>query len=480
MKTKTLKIIRFFLINSLVFGGLVSCEIQEDFEYTKSNPENISNMTAWEYIQDHNSLSLYEEAISLTGLEAFFQQNDAKTFVAPNNDAFETYMSENGYGTLEEVPRPILRNSIKYSIANGRVSFNDPDLMEANKPIAYQTANGQMMFLSHNSNFQGIVNEGTSKQWTITTSNLEVSNGVIHVVSDIVYFSALQVDTGVPEYVAETDTIYPIHDSFVNGGNKSGDNYGNDPLLKVKNVTGDGLYDRKAYLMFDLNDFDKEGIITDLKLELAVKFTHGRGLDFNVHSVQDTTWNETGLTFDNAPAPNPEPIASITTSKLSAFEFNLTNYYLEMEELGKVSFLLDGEAGGDETNEFASKENTTLRAPMLIATLASGESNLVFEKNTGFAVNKGDVFALNNSILEITGAPVADIIYTVKEVPTNGWLIKGATILEEGANFTQNDIDVMNILYINNGEGSSDNFVLSARDKAGSRVEPFDVVITIN
>ncbi len=65
---------------------------------------------------------------------------------------------------------------------------------------------------------------------------------MIHVVSDIVYFSALQVDTGVPEDVAETKTIYPLHDSFVNGGNKSGDNYGNDHYLKVKNVTGDGLY----------------------------------------------------------------------------------------------------------------------------------------------------------------------------------------------------------------------------------------------
>ncbi len=58
-------------------------------------------MTAWEYIQTHDSLSLYEEAITLTGLEASFQQNDAKTFVAPNNDAFESYMSENGYATLK-------------------------------------------------------------------------------------------------------------------------------------------------------------------------------------------------------------------------------------------------------------------------------------------------------------------------------------------------------------------------------------------
>ncbi|MDT0677193.1 DUF7594 domain-containing protein [Autumnicola musiva] len=458
---------------------LSSCEIQESFEYTKSNPEDISELTAWEFIQNHDSLAMYEEAIRLTGLESFYQEDSSRTFIAPNNSAFENYLSDNGYASLEEIPRPILRNSIKYSIVNGKVSFNDPDLFEANNPIAYETGNGQVMYLSHDSNFRGLINEGTSNQWTITTSNLEVENGAVHVTSSIVYFSALQVDTGVPDYVAEKDTIYPLHDAFVNGGNLSGNNYGSDQLLKVKNVTGEGPYDRKAYLMFDLSEFDKEGVITDLKLELAVRFTHGKGLDFYVHSVSDTLWNEMGLTWDNAPAAGPEPIASIVTSKMSTFEFDLTDYYLDLEGLGKASFMLDQTAGGDETDEFASKENTTLPAPMLIATLASGESNLVFETNSGFTVNEGDVFALDNSILEISGAPVADIIYTVEEVPTNGWLLTGATILEEGASFTQNDIDVMNILYINNG-GGSDNFVLSARDRAGSRVEPFDVSITIN
>lgn len=481
MRTKIIQNIRFFL-PVFCLGILMGCEVQEDFKYTKSTPTDISDITAWEYIQEHDSLSLYEQAIILTGLESYYQQDTSRTFIAPNNSAFEEYMSENRYASLEEIPRPILSNSIKYSIVNARVSFNDPDLFEANKPISYQTENGQIMYLSHDSNFLGLVNEGTSNQWTITTSNLEVQNGVVHVISSIVYFSALAVDSGTPEHVAVMDTIYPLHDSFINGGNLSGENYGTEQLLKIKNVTGDGLYDRKGYLMFDLSEFDKEGVITDLKLELAVSFTHAKGLDFNVHSVPDNSWNEMGLTWDNAPPADPDPIASITTTKVSAFEFNLTDYFLDLdpEALGRASFLLDGEAGGDETDEFASKESTSLPAPMLIVTMASGDSNLEFETNAGFDVNSGDVFALNSDVLEISGAPKADIIYTVEEAPTNGWLVKGATILQEGANFTQQDIDVMNIIYISMGQGSSDTFVLSARDKAGSRVEAFDVAIIIN
>lgn len=460
-----------------LFSG---CEIQEDFEYTKSPSFNTEGMTSWEYIQSHDSLAMLEEAIRITELQSFYQEDAARTFIAPTNGAFKEYLAENAYVSLEEIPVPILRNMIKYSIVNGEVSFSDPDLMKANNPIAYKTENGQVMYLSHDSNFRGLINEGTNNQWTITTSNIEVANGVLHVTSSIVFFSAFAIDTGAPDVVAVTDTIYAINDAYVNGGSKSGINYGTEDLLKVKNVSGDGPYDRKAYLMFDLSGFDKEGVITDLRLELAVKFTHGKGVDFNVFSVPDNSWNEIGLTWDNAPEANAEPIASIVTSKMVTFEFNLTDYFLDIEEMGMVSFLLDQEAGADETDEFASKENSSLPAPMLIATMASGNSTLVFERNTGFTVGTGDVFALNSSVLEISGAPAEDIIYTVEEVPANGWLIRGASVLQIGDNFTQKDIDVMNIIYINNGQGSSDNFILSARDKAGSKIKPFDIEININ
>ena len=479
-KNNAIRNFSHLLVTVWILSFFSGCEIQEDFEYTKSPSFNTEGMTSWEYIQSHDSLAMLEEAIKITELESFYREDATRTFIAPTNGAFKEYLAENNYNSMEDIPTPILRNTIKYSIVNGEVSFNDPDLMEANNPIAYKTENGQVMYLSHDSNFRGLVNEGTNNQWTITTSNIEVANGVIHVMSSIVFFSAFTIDTGAPDVVAVTDTIFPINDSYVNGGSQSGTNYGSEELLKVKNVSGDGPYDRKAFLMFDLSDFDKEGVITDLKLELAVRFTHGKGVDFSVYPVADSSWNEMGLTWDNAPEAASEPVATIVTSKMSTFEFDLTEYYFDLEELGKVSFLLDQEAGADETDEFASKENSSLPAPMLIATMASGNSSLVFERNTGFTVDTGDVFALNSNVLEISGAPTEDIIYTVEEVPTNGWLIRGASILQIGDSFTQKDIDVMNIIYINKGEGSSDNFVLSARDKAGSRIEPFDIKITIN
>jgi len=467
------------LTASYVAGALVSCEVQEDFHYPKDNSGEQLKMTSLQYVKSHDSLALFEQAIAITELGSYYDDESSRTFIAPTDGAFKDYLSANNYSTLEEIPIPILRNIVKYGIVKGKVSFNDPDLFESNNPMAYDTENGQVMYLSHNSNFQGLINEGTSNQWIITTSNLELDNDVMHVVSSIVYFSAPAIDTESPEFTPVLDTIYPIHDSYINGGNLSGNNFGSENLLKIKNVSGDGPYDRKAYMMFDTNDFDEQGVIIELKLELAVSFTHAKGLDVNVHAVADNSWNEMGITWDNAPQADPNPIASIVSSKVTAFDFDITSYFQDLTDPDKVSFMIDGAAGGDETDEFASKEHTELQRPMLIGKFSSANNILEFQANESLVVKSGDVETLSKEFLEITGAPAEDILYTVEKGPEYGWLIRGANTLQVGDVITQRDIDVLNIIYINNGTGTNDEISFSVRDRAGSSLDPFKFKITI-
>ncbi|SOE20729.1 Cadherin-like [Spirosomataceae bacterium TFI 002] len=454
-----------------------SCEIQEDFTYQKSNSTGQLNVTAWDFIQNTPALESLEKAIRLTNLEDLYQDNEVRTFIAPTNEAFDNYLKNNAYLTLEDVPLPILRNTIKYHVVNNRVVFTDPALFESNQNIAYQTENGQVMYLSHNTNFVGEINRGTSKTWQITTSNIEPMEDAMHIVNDIVYFSAPSGNLDLPDLSVERDTIFPIYDTYINGGSSSSKNFGGDILMKVKNVTGNGDYDRKAYMMFDFKDFKKPGVITDVKLEMGVKFTAAKGVSMNLFAIPDTSWTEMGLTFDSATLPSGSPIASVTTKKVSQFDFNVTDFY---NNIGKkrVTLALDGQEGSDETDEFATVENKTIPAPMLIATLASGNSTLSLETNTGFTGTKGGAFVWNKGVLETTGAAAADIIYIVEETPKNGWLIKGASILKVGDRFTQNDIDLMNLVYINNDMGTSDSVVLSARDKAGASLKAFTVSIS--
>lgn len=458
-----------------------SCEIQKDFDYQPSGVDGKLEVNAWQYIQQNDSLSLLKEAIMYAGLETLFEASEGeRTYIIPNNKAFRAYLTDNGYASVDGIPQPILRNLLRYHVVKASVLFTDPDLMPSNNPIAYETQNGQVMYLSHATNFTGIVNEGTNQQWQIRTSNLEATNGVLHVVNDLVYFSAPTGDANAPNPDLVLDTIYPIHDAYVNGGAQAGNNFGTNPLLKVKNVSDDGDYDRKAFIMFDLDEFQKEGVVTDMRFQIAVSFTHAKGVALDLYETPTTTWSESSLNFNNAVFPTGGPIATLTTTKVSNFGFDITDFYKgRTEEGGRLSLMLDGEAGSDETDDLASKEHTSLDPPMLIATLASGNSQLEIQTQNDITVESGGVFVFSNEVLELTGAAAGDIIYTIESAPSGGWLIKGASTLSEGAKFTQLDIELMNLVFIHNGTSTgADKLVLTARDRAGAILE--DITLNIN
>ena len=177
------------LLSVLLLLFLTQCEIQESFEYEYNNPGGKLDMTAWQFIQQTDSLSLMEEAITTSGLQNYYAGTTEYTFIVPRNSAFRAYMKTNAYSSISAIPVATLQNVLKYHIVKAKVNFADPALLESNNPIAYETENGQVMYLSHNTSYQGIINYGTKKSWTIITSNLEPTNGVIHVTADVVYLS---------------------------------------------------------------------------------------------------------------------------------------------------------------------------------------------------------------------------------------------------------------------------------------------------
>lgn len=472
-----------YVTMAVLFAGVISlfysCEIQEDFSYQNSTSNAPLGVNAWEYIQATDSLSLFEEAIKLTNTQSLYESSSSKTFIAPSNQAFEEYLQDNSYIDLSEVPVPILRNTIKYHVVNATVSFDDPNISESNNPLPYMSENGQTIFLSRTTGYMGLINQGTNKQWEIFTSNLKATNGIIHILPSIVYFSARSTSIEGPDDIIR-DTIFPIADTYINGGSNSSRNYGNDVRMRLKNVTGSGTYDRKVFLMFNLKDLTKEGIIVDFKLEMAVRFTAAKGIDIDVYNVQDTLWTETGLTFNNATIPTTPPVSTITSSKVDTFEFEMLDYFNGLDTNGRISLMIDQEAGRDETDEFHSKENTGgFFAPMLIARYASGGTTLIIEKNTGFSVNSGEAYVLNNNVLEVSGSIPADVSFTIQQAPLNGWLVRGASILQVGESFTQEDIDAMNVVYINNGNGTQDTIIVDGKDKAGATLSAFNINIAV-
>ena len=181
--------VKFIALSFVLILFFTRCEIQKDFEYEYNNPGGKLNVNAWEYIQQTDSLSLMEAAITAAGLQNLYTETTAKTFIVPRNSAFRVYMKTNKYANISAIPVATLQSVLKYHIVKSKVIFSDPALLLSNNPIEYQTESGQVMYLSHNTNYQGLINQGTKKSWTIITSNLEPTNGVIHVTADVVYLS---------------------------------------------------------------------------------------------------------------------------------------------------------------------------------------------------------------------------------------------------------------------------------------------------
>jgi uncharacterized surface protein with fasciclin (FAS1) repeats len=176
-------LIKVFFFSLALVTLLTQCEIQEDFEYQHCTTSELG-VTAWEYIQSKDILSSMEEAITAAGMESYYSGSTAYSFILPDNTGWTSYLSSNKYSSISDIPVETLRNVIGYHIVKDVVNFSDVDLMDSNNYIAYETVSGETMYLSHDTSWRGYVNA----KWMIYTSNLEPTNGVMHVLRYVVYF----------------------------------------------------------------------------------------------------------------------------------------------------------------------------------------------------------------------------------------------------------------------------------------------------
>src|SRR5690606_30486559 len=131
------------------------------------------------------------------------------------------------------------------------------------------------------------------------------------------------------------------------------------------------------------------------------------------------------------------------------------------------------------TDELASTDHPTLNPPASRVTLATGVSNLMLDTNeTRTVANAGSV-VVTDEMLTISGAEPEDIVYSISSLPTKGWLIRGADVLDNSGEFTQMDLQSLSLVYIHDGESSGeDTLVLNAKDKTGAVVE--DIMVKVN
>lgn len=110
----------FYLIVVILF--VTSCEEYIDNDDIYDRPDWLAGKLYSQLIEQEN-ISIFAECLELTGYDTIINTSGCYTVFAPDDDAFETYLANIGYSSVEEIPVDELTRMVKYHIIQNPWSF---------------------------------------------------------------------------------------------------------------------------------------------------------------------------------------------------------------------------------------------------------------------------------------------------------------------------------------------------------------------
>ncbi|ESU21358.1 lipoprotein precursor [Flavobacterium cauense R2A-7] len=170
--SKVIKLSVLAIIASVSF----SCS---DDDNTTSSPTNNSISGIASRTPD---LSLLVDALNRADLVQTLDQSGSYTVFAPTNAAFTTFLSDNGYASLNEVPVNALKEILLNHVISG--ALNSSSLSTGYvKTLAKGSASTTNTLSMYVNTTSGVKLNGISN---VTTPNIAASNGVIHIVDAVI------------------------------------------------------------------------------------------------------------------------------------------------------------------------------------------------------------------------------------------------------------------------------------------------------
>lgn len=172
---KTIKFTKIALLAFLTFG-LFACSDDDDGGDVITPSNTIADFVAGN--PDYSSLGA---ALEVTGLDATLGGTANFTVFAPNNAAFNSFLSNNGFNSLDEVPEDVLTEILLNHVQEGEImsSALTTGYIES---MATGMASDQPLSLYINTE-DGVTINGVS---SVTTPDVEVDNGIIHAVDAVI------------------------------------------------------------------------------------------------------------------------------------------------------------------------------------------------------------------------------------------------------------------------------------------------------
>lgn len=161
--------------------SIVSCS--DDDNDTTATPQTIAAIAS-----ANPNLSMLVSALNRTGLTSTFNSAGDYTVFAPTNDKFQAFLTANGYANLDAVPVDALREILKNHVLS--VSLTSSELTTGYvKTLAKGSAsatNTLSMYVEVSGGTVKLNGGATNKGASVVTANIAASNGVIHVVDNVI------------------------------------------------------------------------------------------------------------------------------------------------------------------------------------------------------------------------------------------------------------------------------------------------------
>ncbi|MFC6859498.1 fasciclin domain-containing protein [Zunongwangia atlantica] len=174
---KILKHKIFYIRLLLVIFCLVHSSCTNE-KYKESTDETV-NIT--EYLKNNEeNYSLFLDILEISNYASFLNTYGTYTLFLPTNEAIDNYIEESGANTLEELNIENLQELVKLHILETKTfttNFNDGK-------IATATMQGQFLVTGATNN-EGNSSIVVNKESRIIQSNIEVGNGIIHVIDKV-------------------------------------------------------------------------------------------------------------------------------------------------------------------------------------------------------------------------------------------------------------------------------------------------------
>lgn len=152
-------------------------------------------------------------------------------------------------------------------------------------------------------------------------------------------------------------TVQATADSYVRDGGSASTNYGSATELEAKQSTSG--FNRRAYLKFDISSFSSS--ISSAKLRLFGSLNDTGSILFNANSISDTSWTESGITWNNAPSLGSTiGTATVVNTTDAWYEFDITSFVQTEKTAGRntISIAIAGSTSSSPFFGFASREVT--------------------------------------------------------------------------------------------------------------------------